>query len=144
MVESNFEVRPMRQRLGISALAWTVVLFFALGGVACSDNSAERDKEIHDEAAKAAAQAKPAVEEATKAVKAAVEGAKEGWESAGKQLVDLNSASEQDLTSLPGVGKREARRIIAGRPYKDPHELVGRKILSERTYEKLKDDVKVE
>ncbi len=131
----------MRRWPGILGLALTVAVILALSGAGCSDNSAERNKEIRDEAAKAAAQAKPAVEEATKAVKAAVEGAKEGWESAGKQLVDLNSASESDLTGLPGIGKREARRIIAGRPYKDPHELVSKRILSAATYEKLKDDV---
>ncbi len=141
IVESNNEVIRMRRWLVISGLAFTATVVLALSGAGCSDNSAERNKEIRDEAAKAAAQAKPAVEEATKAVKAAVEGAKEGWESAGKQLVDLNSASEEDLTGLPGVGKREARRIIAGRPYKDPHDLVSKRILSAATYEKLKDDV---
>jgi competence protein ComEA len=131
----------MRRCPGISALALTTAVLFALSGLSCGDNSAERNKEIHDEAAKAAAQAKPAVEEATKAVKAAVEGAKEGWASAGKKLVDLNSASEEDLTGLPGIGKHEAKRIIAGRPYKEAHELVSKKILSQRVYEKLKDDV---
>lgn len=133
----------MRRRSEISALALAAAVLLAMGSLGCSDSSAERDKEIHDEAAKAAAQAKPAVEEATKAVKAAVEGAKEGWESAGKKLVDLNSASEADLTGLPGIGKREAKRIIRGRPYKDPHELVSKRILSAATFDRLKDDVEV-
>ncbi|MGC2527793.1 MAG: helix-hairpin-helix domain-containing protein [Candidatus Acidiferrum sp.] len=131
----------MRRWLRILGLAFTATVILTLSGAGCSDNSAERNKEIRDEAAKAAAQAKPAVEEATKAVKAAVEGAKEGWESAGKQLVDLNSASESDLTGLPGIGKHEAKRIIAGRPYEDAHDLVSKKILSEKAYEKLKDEV---
>jgi competence protein ComEA len=132
-----------QRRLKTSGLTLMVVALFAFGMAGCGDNSAERDKEIHDEAAKAAAQAKPAVEEATQAVKAAVEGAKEGWENGSKQLVDLNSASEDDLTGLPGVGKHEAKRIIAGRPYKDPHDLVKRKILSASAYARLKDDVTV-
>jgi len=132
----------MRRWQGISGLAFVVVLagFSALG---CSGDSADREKEIHDQAAKAAAQAKPAVEEASRAVKAAVEGAKEGWEKGGKKLVDLNSATEADLTGLPGIGKHEAKRIMAGRPYHDKHELISKKILSAAAYEKVKDDVAV-
>jgi DNA uptake protein ComE-like DNA-binding protein len=109
----------------------------------CGDDSAERERKIHEEAAKAAAQAKPVVEEAGRAVKAAVDGAKEGWEKGGKKTVDLNEAGEEDLTGLPGISKREAKRIVAGRPYKDAHQLVSKKILSEGQYEKIKDDVSV-
>ena len=88
----------------------------------CEGDSAEREKTIRDEAAKAAAEAKPKIEEAGRAVKAAVDGAKEGWENGKQKTVDLNAASEDELTGLPGVGQREARRIMAGRPYKDKHE----------------------
>jgi competence protein ComEA len=129
----------MRQWLGIAGIALTAVII--AGG--CSGDSAEREKTIREEAAKAAAQAKPAVEEAGRAVKAAVDGAKEGWENGTKQTIDLNSASEDDLTGLPGIGKHEAKRIIAGRPYKDKHELVSKKVMTASTYEKLKEDVSV-
>jgi competence protein ComEA len=129
----------MRQWLGIAGIALTAATL--VGG--CSGDSAEREKTIREEAAKAAAQAKPAVEEAGRAVKAAVDGAKEGWENGTKPTIDLNSASEDDLTGLPGIGKHEAKRIIAGRPYKDKHELVSKKIMTASTYEKLKDDVSV-
>ena len=127
---------------GISGLALAVVLT-GFGAAGCEGDSAQREKEIHDQAAKAAAQAKPAVEEASRAVKAAVEGAKEGWEKGGKKPVDLNSASEEDLTGLPGTGKHEAKRIMAGRPYHDKHDLVSKKILTAAAYEKVKDDVSV-
>ncbi len=129
----------MRRWHRIAGLALAAAM--VVGG--CSGDSAEREKTIREEAAKAAAQAKPAVEEAGRAVKAAVDGAKEGWENGAKPTIDLNSASEDDLTGLPGVGKHEARRIMAGRPYHDKHDLVSKKILSAAAYEKLKDDVSV-
>ena len=126
---------------------WTgiagLVLAAAMVTVGCEGDSAEREKKIHDEAAKAAAQAKPAVEEASRAVKAAVDGVKEGWENGKQKTLDLNAASQDELTGLPGVGPHEAKRIIAGRPYKDKHELVSKKILTASAYDKLKDDVEV-
>jgi DNA uptake protein ComE-like DNA-binding protein len=121
--------------LGLAGLAVVV------GG--CSGDSADRERQIHDEAAKAAAEAKPKIEEAGRAVKAAVDGAKEGWENGKQKALDLNAASEDDLTGLPGIGKQEARRIIAGRPYHDRHELVSKKILSATAYARIKDDVSV-
>ena len=131
------EVRKMRRWIGIVGLAFAA----AMVTVGCEGDSAEREKKIHDEAAKAAAQAKPAVEEASRAVKAAVDGVKEGWENGTQKALDLNAASQDELTGLPGVGPHEAKRIIAGRPYKDKHELVSKKIMSAGAYEKLKDEV---
>jgi DNA uptake protein ComE-like DNA-binding protein len=131
----------MGRCLGAAGLALALAAACSVAG--CGDDSAERERKIHEEAAKAAAQAKPVVEEAGRAVKAAVEGAKEGWEKGGKKTLDLNEAGEEDLTGLPGISKREAKRIIAGRPYKDAHQLVSKKILSEAQYEKIKDDVAV-
>jgi DNA uptake protein ComE-like DNA-binding protein len=129
----------MRRWIGIAGLA----LAAAMATAGCEGDSAEREKKIHDEAAKAAAQAKPAVEEAGRVVKAAVDGAKEGWENGTQKAVDLNAASQDELTGLPGVGPHEAKRIMAGRPYKDKHELVSKKILTAAAYEKLKNDVEV-
>lgn len=133
----------MRRRFAVVVLASTAAVVAALGVSSCSGDSAEREKTIREEAAKAAAQAKPAVEEAGRAVKAAVDGAKEGWENGKQKTLDLNTASEDELTGLPGIGQHEARRIMAGRPYKDKHELVSKKIMSASTYDRLKDDVHV-
>ncbi|MGH9646283.1 MAG: ComEA family DNA-binding protein [Bryobacteraceae bacterium] len=128
-----------KSRRGLElALAGAFVVFCTAG---CGEDSAARDAKIREEAAKAAAQARPAVEDATRAVKAAVEGAKEGWEKGGQKRLDLNSASQDDLMGLPGIGPREAKRIIKGRPYRDAHELVSRKILNASSFEKIRDDV---
>lgn len=119
--------------IGLAALA-----LFCTG---CGGDSAEREAKIREEAAKAAAQAKPVVEEAGRAVKAAAEGAKEGWEHGANKRLDINEAGEDDLTGLPGVDQREARRIIAHRPYHDTHELVTKRIMNQQLYDRIKDDI---
>jgi competence protein ComEA len=71
--------------------------------------------------------------------KAVAEGIREGW-SRDKQL-DLNSATKEQLLSLPGVTSAEADRVIAGRPYSEPGELVTRHIMPKSEYDKISDRV---
>jgi len=46
-----------------------------------------------------------------------------GYAQAQKALIDLNSASEQELESIKGIGPATAKKIIAGRPYKSVDDL---------------------
>ena len=58
-------------------------------------------------------------------------------------MVDLNSATAAELKMLPGVSDSDAGKIIQGRPYTDKNQLVSKKVVSEPTFEKIKDHVVV-
>ncbi|MCI4678261.1 helix-hairpin-helix domain-containing protein [Rhodoblastus acidophilus] len=56
-------------------------------------------------------------------------------------LLDINSASLQQLQALKGVGEVRAKAIVAGRPYKGKDDLVQKKILSKSVYDGIKDQI---
>jgi len=66
-------------------------------------------------------------------------GIREGWTR--DQPLDLNTATKEQLLTLPGVTPAEADRMLTGRPYSDPDELVKRRILPKSEYEKIAEKV---
>jgi competence ComEA-like helix-hairpin-helix protein len=55
-----------------------------------------------------------------------------------EKSVDINNATEKELTTLPGVGAKTAKEIAAARPFKTIDDLKNVKGIGDKTFEKLK------
>ncbi len=57
------------------------------------------------------------------------------------EKIDINSASKDQLMTLPGIGDVTAQKIIDNRPYNAKNDLVRKKIVGQKEYDKIKDQV---
>jgi len=107
---------------------------------------------IKDKVTIGAAAAAPAVmpsaaemsEKASSETKAATEKAqKTKSKLAPGQLVNINTATKEELDALPGIGPTKAQAIIDGRPYNTTEDIMKVKGIKQKTYDKIKDMITV-
>jgi DNA uptake protein ComE-like DNA-binding protein len=154
----------MRNRIIVRLLLSILTAGLSWGAAGCNwsrpvgessrEDRQERDEKTRDDVARATERLKPelqaaarelgkATERAAEEAGAAAQGVKDGWTASSHHPLDLNSASEKDLTNLSGISLRDAQRIVLGRPYREKRELVTRHILSESRYNQVQDEVAV-
>jgi len=73
--------------------------------------------------------------------KGADKGAQKMAPAAAVALIDINTATADQLKTIKGIGDAYSGKIIAGRPYKRKDELVQKNILPAGVYEKIKDQI---
>ena len=107
----------------LSTLLCTLLLFTLLSGLSF---------------AQASSSAGGSAKNSSTAGKSSTTGKKKAAKS---ELIDINSASKDQLQTLAGIGDATAQKIIDGRPYKRKNELVSKKLVSKSEYDKIKGQI---
>ena len=111
-------------------------LLLLVGCSACSTQPSNPDQ-----VRQATANATSEIKNDTKAV---AEGIRDGLSRPSPEHpIDLNNATQSQLTSLPGISNETAARIVANRPYRAPHDLVDRRLVTADEYKQIADRVTV-
>lgn len=58
-------------------------------------------------------------------------------------LVNINTASQSDLEKLVGIGPVYAQKIIEQRPYSNLEELVSKGAISQKVFDKIKNEISI-
>jgi competence protein ComEA len=123
-----------------AALATSVLL-----AAGCSQQDTEKTRQqaaqatekIKEESKVAAVELKKDAKQAAKQTKAAAEGVKQGLQSPDA-AVNVNTASKDQLQTLPGLDEEMADRIIAGRPYHTVDEVGAKGAVSPEEFQAIK------
>ena len=110
-------------------LSSSVLAAVLLASLACS-NQKQTPEEIREKTAEATQGLK-------QNAKAVAEGVKEGWNKDKDRQVNLNTASKNDLMSLPGMTSDWAEGIIGGRPYYTPRDLLKNHVVPKGEFDKI-------
>lgn len=127
----------------------TLLACIALLWLAGCSSMPQSDQELKEQTAKATEQAKQGAKQAAADAKVAAAnaerkindvaaGVKEGLkDNKGEESIHINSASKDQLETLPGITGARAERIIKGRPYSDPQDLVNKGILTQAQFDRI-------
>ena len=62
---------------------------------------------------------------------------KSASKTAAAKLIDINSATTEQLKTLPGINDAYAQKIVEGRPYRVKTDLVRKSIIPQAAYNKI-------
>ena len=111
---------------------WQIPALLLLAALTACTQQQQSPQEIREKTAAATADVK-------NDAKAVAEGLKEGWNR--NKPLDVNTASRDQLMSLPGMSATDADRVIAGRPYNEADDLETRHIISKTEYDRISGQV---
>jgi DNA uptake protein ComE-like DNA-binding protein len=124
-----------------------ILALLCLSLLACSNSqntektrqqAADAAAQLKQDSKQAATELKKGAEEARRQGTAIAQGVREGWSRDGSnKVVNVNSASEADLLTLPGFTRKKAAAVIQNRPYKDKRDLVMRGVISQTDYSRI-------
>jgi outer membrane murein-binding lipoprotein Lpp len=132
MQRTSAQRERLRQHLSEVRTLAIIAGIFSLVLLAGCSSPPQNPDQLREQTAKATAELKSNA-------KAVAEGVKEGLQR--DRTLDLNRATKDQLTALPGITNERADRIIAGRPYENSQELVSRHIVSQQEYDRIRDQV---
>lgn len=62
-------------------------------------------------------------------------------DNTSRSAISINSSSQKDLESLPGIGPVTAVKIIDNRPYQSVEDLLNKKVIGRSVYDKIKGQI---
>jgi DNA uptake protein ComE-like DNA-binding protein len=122
----------------------------AVGLPGCSRSTGQNDQQIRQKSADATRDLQKgakqlAADTKVDGVNAVAQGVKDGVNSSksgpSDELVDINSASTVTIALLPGISISKAHEIVQGRPYRNPHALVHRGLLTQQQFDRIADKI---